>query len=574
MKNKLLYVLFMILILPFFVFLTLSLGNNVSGDKLLNSFYSFDVEKSDGETDPEGKEFSFTVSEDENVSMSYSWDVEEPDFITCFSITDEDGEIMYSSSAFQISESGIRLNLKKGVYYVKYEFISDEDAFRDACEEYEIFESDDDLDDYIDQVDFDDFEDESSATFELSIDITEYAQMPGWIKALALVLGIVEICLLVILLISDKNGDDTIKDRMNNVALRYTLFGLVVTCSQVFFAYLVRFFLTDISNEVRTNLNFALIILSVDVVGFSLIYMLCKKIPANKVEKRSIGFGMYLIYALMTIGLVFVGAIIGMILHLIFSSSASDTSSLADLLYNSNPLPRILTVGILAPIFEELIFRKVLIDRLNKFGALISVLASGLFFGLFHGNFQQFFFAALVGGLWAVLYLKTGKIYLTIGLHMMINCGTSAVTTFLITHAVDGALLTGEVTEEMALQAMVDPYFIGLMIWLMFIMLSAVAGFIVFIVFACTGKFKVTDNTAPAPMPQGFPQGGEMQNAQWGGYAAPYPYDGTLQQAAEFTPDQAPVVKPAIKPVAAFFGAKYTWAFILMCVGLFLMSYI
>ena len=115
MTNKLLYVLFMILILPFFVFLTLSLGNNVSGDKLLNSFSSFDVEKSDGETDPEGKEFSFTVSEDENVSMSYSWDVEEPDFITCFSITDEDGEIMYSSSAFQISESGIRLNLKKGV---------------------------------------------------------------------------------------------------------------------------------------------------------------------------------------------------------------------------------------------------------------------------------------------------------------------------------------------------------------------------------------------------------------------------------------------------------------------------
>ncbi len=574
MKNKLLYILFMILILPFFVFLTLSLRKTGQGDTLLNSFYSYDVEKRDGEINPDGKDFTFEVQEDGNVVMNYSWDVEEPGYITFFWIVDEHDDPVFTVSGFQLSEENIVLNLKKGTYYVSYQLVSDEETFRELCEEYDMFSSEKLLESYIDQIGFDTFDEDADSVFEFSIDITASASAPLWMMGVAVVLGLLEIALLIMLMISDKKDDDIIKGRMNNVAVRYTIFGLVVTLAQVVLAYAVRFLPTDISDELRTNLSFFLIILSVDVIGFPLILMLCRKIPVNRIEKRSIGFGMYLLYALMTIGLIFVGAIIGMVLHLIFSSSQADTSSLADLLYNSNPFPRILTVGILAPIFEELIFRKVLIDRLNKYGALISVLASGLFFGLFHGNFQQFFFAALVGGLWAVLYLKTGKIYLTIGLHMMINCGTSAVTTFLITHAVDGALLTGEITEEMALQTMTDPYFIGLMIWLMFILLAAVAGLIIFIVFACIGKLKVTENTASVPMPQDFSQGGEMQNAQWGGYAAPYPYDGTLQQAAEFTPDQAPVVKPAIKPAAAFFGAKYTWAFILMCVGLFLMSYI
>ena len=331
MKNKLLYILFMILILPFFVFLTLSLRKTGQGDTLLNSFYSYDVEKRDGEIDPDGKDFTFEVPKDGNVVMNYSWDVEEPGYITFFWIVDEHDDPVFTVSGFQLSEENIVLNLKKGTYYVSYQLVSDEETFRELCEEYDMFSSEKLLESYIDQIGFDTFDEDADSVFEFSIDITASASAPLWMMAVAVVLGLLEIALLIMLMISDKKDDDTIKGRMNNVAVRYTIFGLVVTLAQVVLAYAVRFLSTDISDELRTNLSFFLIILSVDVIGFPLILMLCRKIPVNRIEKRSIGFGMYLLYALMTIGLIFVGAIIGMVLHLIFSSSQADTSSLADL---------------------------------------------------------------------------------------------------------------------------------------------------------------------------------------------------------------------------------------------------
>ena len=49
---------------------------------------------------------------------------------------------------------------------------------------------------------------------------------------------------------------------------------------------------------------------------------------------------------------------------------------------------------VLAPVMEELIFRKVLIDRTIVYGDKAAVVLSGLLFGVFHGNFHQFFYAS------------------------------------------------------------------------------------------------------------------------------------------------------------------------------------
>ena len=76
---------------------------------------------------------------------------------------------------------------------------------------------------------------------------------------------------------------------------------------------------------------------------------------------------------------------------------------------------------ILAPIVEELIFRKLLLDRLVKYGELPAVITSGLIFGLCHGNFSQFFYAMLIGWVFAYIYVKTGKIRYSIIMHMIIN---------------------------------------------------------------------------------------------------------------------------------------------------------
>ena len=48
---------------------------------------------------------------------------------------------------------------------------------------------------------------------------------------------------------------------------------------------------------------------------------------------------------------------------------------------------------ICAPILEEYIFRKLIVDRTVKYGQGVAVVLSGLMFGLFHGNLNQFAYA-------------------------------------------------------------------------------------------------------------------------------------------------------------------------------------
>ena len=68
----------------------------------------------------------------------------------------------------------------------------------------------------------------------------------------------------------------------------------------------------------------------------------------------------------------------------------------------------ILSAVILAPIMEELIFRKLVLDRLAGYGPAVAMSVSALVFGLAHGNFYQFFYAFLLGLIFAYIYLHTG----------------------------------------------------------------------------------------------------------------------------------------------------------------------
>lgn len=81
----------------------------------------------------------------------------------------------------------------------------------------------------------------------------------------------------------------------------------------------------------------------------------------------------------------------------------------------------LLFCGILAPLMEEIFFRKLVIDRLRTFGELPAILLSGIAFGLIHGNFNQFFYATFMGILFGYVYLYTGRLRYTVALHASIN---------------------------------------------------------------------------------------------------------------------------------------------------------
>lgn len=138
-----------------------------------------------------------------------------------------------------------------------------------------------------------------------------------------------------------------------------------------------------------------------------------RRLPAQPPEQHPLSFGGFLCCALAAFGLWGVGVLIGN-----FPAYVVPVETMS---FGWSSFPTWLLAIIVAPIFEELIFRKLVLDRVGSFGEAPAVLCSALLFGLAHQNAGQFFLAFLLGLLFARIYLHTGKIVYTMLLHFMIN---------------------------------------------------------------------------------------------------------------------------------------------------------
>lgn len=83
----------------------------------------------------------------------------------------------------------------------------------------------------------------------------------------------------------------------------------------------------------------------------------------------------------------------------------------------------ILSIALLAPILEELLFRGVIQRRLQAMThkAWVAIIASALIFGVVHGNPAQIPFATLMGAMFGWLYYRTGSLLPSIVGHVLNN---------------------------------------------------------------------------------------------------------------------------------------------------------
>ncbi|MDD3253705.1 MAG: type II CAAX endopeptidase family protein [Lachnospiraceae bacterium] len=178
-------------------------------------------------------------------------------------------------------------------------------------------------------------------------------------------------------------------------------------------------------------------------VGFPVFWLMMKQIPSWKmVEKKDLTGGQFLLAAVVCFGATYIGNIVGQGL-MALTGQLTGSESINPLLQVIEDMDLgmvMLTTVIIAPIMEELMFRKFLIDRLVPLGQKTAVILSGLSFGLFHGNFYQFFYATLLGMIFAYLYSYTGKIRYNILLHMMINVVGGVFSLMLVREADQGTV--------------------------------------------------------------------------------------------------------------------------------------
>ena len=133
-------------------------------------------------------------------------------------------------------------------------------------------------------------------------------------------------------------------------------------------------------------------------------------------------------------------------------------------------------VGLLAPILEELVFRKLLCDRLLPLGEGYAVVLSAAIFGLVHGNFFQFFYAFALGALFAFIYVKTGRIRYTMIYHSIINILGGVFAPWIIERV--APMLEQSFMEEMmarseagnleGLMALLTPYALPMLLLMMY----------------------------------------------------------------------------------------------------------
>ncbi len=213
----------------------------------------------------------------------------------------------------------------------------------------------------------------------------------------------------------------TYKKHFSSLGLMYFLGALIIIGVQVAVSMLVLAFAPSLLDN--PNLSLLVSMLPTYAIAFPLTSLLIRQVPGVQMKKHNMKptqlLGAFAIsYALMYLSNL-AGQFFTNIIGIIKGSPVDD--AIADLVSELNPLTAFFVMVLLAPALEEWIFRKLLVDRTIRYGEGTAIFLSGLMFGLFHGNLNQFVYTFLVGAFWAFIYVKTGRLRYTIYLHMALN---------------------------------------------------------------------------------------------------------------------------------------------------------
>jgi len=218
--------------------------------------------------------------------------------------------------------------------------------------------------------------------------------------------------------------DDSLKvarKHFSKLGGMFILGTIVIYAVQIISASLVKIFRPEWLQD--DNINLALSIIPMYLIGMPVLVALVKRIPAESVERKQMKWWQFLLAVIMCFGLVYASNLVGNIISTIISmlKGSMVQNAILDIATSVSMFFVILYMVICAPFVEEYVFRKLIVERTVKYGQGVAVVVSGLMFGLFHGNLNQFVYAFTLGCFLAFLYVKTGKLKITIAIHMMIN---------------------------------------------------------------------------------------------------------------------------------------------------------
>ncbi len=217
----------------------------------------------------------------------------------------------------------------------------------------------------------------------------------------------------------------------SRMGLAYLVFFLVANGSQIGAMKL----LEPWRGTLGESLYMMICILAMYPVSFPLSWLIVRTVPKRgPAWQFPAGRGRFAAIFVICLGAMLTGNLIGQLLMLIVSLMTGRTimNGVQELILNMEPWSILIAAVLVAPVIEETLFRKFLIDRAGCYGQLTAVLMSAGLFAIAHGNFYQFFYAFALGLIFAYVYLRTGRIRYTIALHILVNFSGSIVPILLL----------------------------------------------------------------------------------------------------------------------------------------------
>lgn len=286
----------------------------------------------------------------------------------------------------------------------------------------------------------------------------------------------------------------TAKKHFSRLGWLYTAATLIIIALQTVVGAVLGAVNSEWLQNMDINLLFSMI--PMYLVGFPLLSMMLKKdVPGEKIEKHKMTAGQYVLSAIICIGLAYAANIAGLIMTTVIGSFTGNTveNEIAGLVNLLSPWSVLFYTVLCAPIMEEYVFRKLIVDRAVRYGQGVAVVLSGLMFGLFHGNLNQFVYAAVIGMFLAYLYVKTGKLKITISLHMLFNFIGGFLPTILMRKMdIESYMVFLENGSTSGIMELIQHRIGWFMLYgllILFIFSMLIAGVVLFIVFAAKRKF-------------------------------------------------------------------------------------
>ncbi len=164
--------------------------------------------------------------------------------------------------------------------------------------------------------------------------------------------------------------------------------------------------------------------IAVYLPGFVLVPLLLRKLPrAPKMPVDRLTLGEFVQAAMFSVGTAYLfSGLTTLLVYFLEDSTGMESSNVLESF--SSGLPEwlvIVAMVLVAPVCEELIFRKLMLEPLRALGDSAAVLLTALAFALFHMNLYQILYAFFAGLVFGCVVLLTGSIRDAILLHMLVN---------------------------------------------------------------------------------------------------------------------------------------------------------